>query len=108
MKAIRALTIAMSIFLLGCIACARTDLASPENFKHFKGIVTHVYKNTFVVESDDGQKMTFRAGRDTVFIPRLARRMRDFLFAGMSVQAYYLIKPDSKGYYTAFEVRILD
>ncbi len=75
MKAIRALTIAMSIFLLGCIACARTDLASPENFKHFKGIVTHVYKNTFVVESDDGQKMTFRAGRNTVFIPRPARRM---------------------------------
>ena len=86
MKANRTLTIVIFIFLLGFIACARTDLTRPEHFKYSKGIVTHVVKNIFVVESDDGQKMTFLAGRNTVFRPRLARRMRDFLFASMSLQ----------------------
>lgn len=105
---------------IGCVflilvllsACSGADLADPDNFKHFEGTLIQLYEKILVVESDDGQKMTFIAKRETAFIPRESRRMRDFLNIGCRLRIRYFIKPYSHrniigDYFYASEVRRL-
>ncbi len=101
----------ITLIILLCAGCAAPDtkdMAKPENFKYFEGTLTHLYKNVLVVESDDGQKINFKAGRNTVFIPKEGRRMRDFLNTGDKLRIKYFIKTYSHrqigDYFIAFEV----
>jgi hypothetical protein len=88
---------------------ADPDMSKPENFKYFEGALIHLYKNILVVKSSDGQKVNFKAGRNTVFIPKEGRRMRDFLGIGDKLKIRYFIKTYSHrkigDYFIAFEVR---
>jgi len=80
----------------------------PENFKYFEGTLIHLYKKFLIVKADDGQKMNFRVGRDTVFTPKEGYRMRDFLDIGARLRVRYFIKTYSSwkigDYFIAYEV----
>ena len=109
-------TIGLFLILVLLFACSSTveiaDQMDPENFRYLEGTLVHFYKNTLLVKSDDGQKMYFRVGRNTVFIPKEGRRFRDFLFIGDRLRIRYFNKAYSDlefgDYFIGFEVRRLN
>lgn len=70
------------LILVLLAACARVDITDPKNFKYFEGTLVDLHKKILVVKSDDGQKINFRVGRRTIFIPKAWPNIGD----GLSVR----------------------
>ncbi len=66
--------------LPGEFDCRRQAAASqPENFKYLEGTFVQRIKKILVVKSDDGQKINFKVGFRTVFIPKAWPTINDRL-----------------------------
>ena len=90
----------------GEFGCSKRYLETkPENFKFLEGTLVHLYKKTLLVKSDDGQKINFRVGRRTVFIPEGLPGIGDRLRVRYLNRVFWGLRGD---YFIAYEVRKLD
>jgi len=100
----------------GEFGCKRQAAVSqPEDFKYLEGTFVQRVKKILVVKSDDGQKINFRVGMRTVFVPdawpaindRLRVRYLDNVLSHRSIGNYFIAYEVTKlGYSTDISAKL--